>query len=193
MENLNTGKYRLLLATVLAILMLLTRSNQLDWTAVLPSASLAIFFLAGFYLRCYRALLFFSALAFGIDYGVIYFGAEGCLTSAYGYIFVGYAVVWRAAKWAGEHQQLHRLADAVKIFAAALLSISAAFLISNGSFYLFSGNFSDLNLIDYAVRVAHYYQSYLSAPLIYLAAVAVIHLCVYRFIVRRQTKLESSQ
>ena len=189
MNSLNTTKYRLLLATVMAVLMLLTRSNQLEWTEVLPSASLAVFFLAGFYLRSYIGFMFFSALAFSIDYWVLYFGAEGCFTSAYGYIFVGYAVVWRAAKWAGEHQQLHQLAGAIKIITAALLSISAAFLISNASFYVFSGNFSDLSLMDYVARVLRYYQSYLSAPLIYLAVAGVIHLLV----LKRNAEPESSQ
>lgn len=189
MNSLSTPKYRLLLAAVLAVLMLLTRSNQLDWTEVLPSASLAVFFLAGFYLHSYIGLIVFSILAFGIDYWVVYFGAEGCFTSAYGYIFIGYAVVWQAAKWAGEHQQLHQLAGAIKIITVALLSISAAFLISNASFYLFSGNFSDLSLVDYVARVLRYYQSYLSAPLIYLAVAGVIHLLVHK----RNAELELSQ
>ena len=57
----------------------------------------------------------------------------------------------------------------------ALLSISGAFLISNGSFYAFSGNFSDLSLVDYSVRVERYYLAYLTDPLIYLAVAALVH------------------
>ena len=51
MDNINTGKFKLLLALSLAALMLVTRSNYFDWASILPGASLAIFFLAGFYLR----------------------------------------------------------------------------------------------------------------------------------------------
>ena len=108
-------------------------------------------------------------------------GGEGCFTSAYGFIFVGYFLVWRAAKWAGENCELARLLDAGKIFAAAVLSISGAFLISNGSFYAFSGNFTDLSLADYSLRVVRYYFAYLTDPLMYLLAAATIHRLALRW------------
>ena len=63
----------------------------------------------------------------------------------------------------------------IKLFAVALLSISGAFLIFIGSFYVCSGNFSYLSLPDYSVRVERYYLTYLTDPLIYLAVVALVH------------------
>lgn len=50
MNNPMAKSWQLLLAACLAILMSITRSNYFDWAALLPSASLAIFFLVGFYL-----------------------------------------------------------------------------------------------------------------------------------------------
>jgi hypothetical protein len=132
--NSPMGKsWQLLLAACLAVLMSITRSNYFDWAALLPSASLAIFFLVGFYL------------------------------------------IWRCARLADERYVRVRLNCGIKLFAVALLSISGAFVISNGSFYAFSGNFSDLSLLDYSVRVERYYLTYLTDPLIYLAVAALVH------------------
>ncbi len=189
MNNLGIKPLQLLLSAALILLMILTRTNYFDWTAILPSASLAIFFLAGFYLRSYLSLMGFAALAYGCDYWVLIVGGEGCFTPAYGYIFVGYMVVWGAAKWVGATQKLHLLTGALKILAAAVLSISSAFLISNGSFYVFSGNFTDLSLVEYAARVAKYFQSYITDPLIYLGIAAVIHFLVKQ---RQMIKLDST-
>ena len=57
MNNPMAKSWQLLLAACLAILMSITRSNYFDWAALLPSASLAIFFLVGFYLICCCARL----------------------------------------------------------------------------------------------------------------------------------------
>jgi len=172
--------WQLLLAVGLAILMIITRSNYFDWATVLPSASLAIFFLVGFYLRSYLSFAVFTGLAYACDYWVLIVGGEGCFTSAYGFIFAGYFLIWRCAKWAADSYDLVRLPDGIKVFAVALLSISCAFLISNGSFYAFSGNFSELSLIDYSARVMRYYLTYLTDPLIYLGLAALVHRLVQR-------------
>ena len=74
MNNLGIKPLQLLLSAALILLMILTRTNYFDWTAILPSASLAIFFLAGFYLRSYLSLMGFAALAYGCDYWVLIVG-----------------------------------------------------------------------------------------------------------------------
>jgi hypothetical protein len=53
-----------------------------------------------------------------------------------------------------------------------------AFLISNGSFYLFSGRYADLSLGQYVAGVAKYYPPYLGYSLMYLAIAVVVHLAV---------------
>jgi len=57
--------------------------------------------------------------------------------------------------------------------------ISVAFAISNSSFYLFSGRFEDLSFVDYFVRVAIYYPSYVGVSIVYgvvgLAALKLIN------------------
>jgi len=189
-NNFMIQRSKLWLAAALAILMIITRSNFFDWATVLPSASLAIFFLVGFYLRSYLSFIAFAALAYACDYWVLIVGGEGCFTSAYGFIFAGYFLLWRSAKWAGEQYGLGQLSDGIKVLVVALLSISGAFLISNGSFYAFSGNFSDLSLIDYSARVVGYYFTYLTDPLIYLGLVALFHRLANRI---QSTALEISE
>ena len=177
-----TNNWQLLLATCLAILMIITRSNYFDWATVLPGASLAIFFLAGFYLRSYLSFAVFACLAYACDYWVLIVDVEGCFTSAYGFIFAGYFLIWSCAKWAAERYDLARLHNGIKLFAVSLLSISGAFMISNGSFYAFSGNFSDLSLLDYSARVMRYYLTYLIDPMIYLTVAALIHIRVHKIV-----------
>jgi len=62
------------------------------------------------------------------------------------------------------------------VFAAvSFVAVSAAFFISNGAFYLFSGRYPDLSFTQYAARVAEYYVPYLSGAVIYLLPVALLY------------------
>ena len=187
MNNPMTRSSQILLIVLLTVLMLLTRSSYFDWASVLPSASLAIFFLVGFYLRSYLSFAVFAGLAYAIDYWVLIVSSEGCFTPAYGFIFGGYFLIWGSAKWVSQCYEITRLKDGIKLFAVALVSISGAFLISNGSFYAFSGNFSELSLLDYSARVVHYYFTYLTDPLIYLALGALMHWLVDRWAQQLET------
>lgn len=106
-----------------------------------------------------------------------YFDWGALLLSALLAIFflVGFYLIWRYARWAGERYDLVRLPGGIKLFAVALLSIGGALLIFIGSFYVFSGNFSELSLLDYSIRVMRYYLTYLTDPLIYLAVAALVN------------------
>ena len=106
-----------------------------------------------------------------------YFDWAALLPSAPLAIFflVGFYLIWRCARLADERYVRVRLNCGIKLFAVALLPISGAFLIFIGSFCFFFGNFSDLSLLDYSVRVERYYLTYLTDPLIYLAVAALVH------------------
>jgi len=64
------------------------------------------------------------------------------------------------------------------LLGALLGGVSAAFLVSNGSFYLLSGYFSETSWTEYAARVAKYYPPYLSGTLLYVALAALVHALV---------------
>ena len=163
---------------LLAILMLLTRVPQFNAVLFLPSATLAIYFVLGFYFKRRTWFLTFSALAFAIDFSVLT-STEGsaayCFTPAYGFIFTGYYAVWFAGQWLGKTSDFSQPFGRIKLIVITVSAISVAFFLSNASFYWLSGYFSELNAFQYASRVARYFPSYLVSPLVYLSVLAIVH------------------
>jgi hypothetical protein len=153
----------------LIALMVLTRFHHFGDVLHLPDASLAVFFFAGFYRK--KALFgFLLALAALIDYLAIENGASGwCVTPAYVFLIPTYAVMWLAGRYCSTFKAM-TIADLAKSAGLLALATSAAFAISNGSFYLFSGRYEDLALGDYFVGIAQYYPFYVGAALIYVVA-----------------------
>ena len=160
----------------LIALMVATRFHHFGDVLHLPDASLAVFFFAGFY----RKKMFFGfllALAALIDYLAIENGTSGwCVTPAYVFLIPTYAVMWFAGRYCSTFKAM-KMAELAKSAGLLALATSAAFAISNGSFYLFSGRYEDLALGEYFVRVAQYYPFYVGSALIYtLAGVAIVKL-----------------
>jgi hypothetical protein len=160
----------------LIALMVATRFHHFGDVLHLPDASLAVFFFAGFY----RKKMFFGfllALAALIDYLAIENGTSGwCVTPAYVFLIPTYAVMWFAGRYCSTFKAM-KITNLAKSAGLLALATSAAFAISNGSFYLFSGRYEDLSLGDYVVRVAQYYPFYVGSALIYtIAGVAIFRL-----------------
>ncbi len=161
-----------------------TRFHHFGSTLSLPNASLAIFFIAGIYLR--PALFFglFLAEAGIIDYVATANGADGwCMSPAYLFLIPTYACLWLAGRWyARNHRDAWR--SVAPLTAALLLSTGMAFLISNASFYLLSGRFPDMGWTEYAARVAQYFPPYLLSACIYVVFAAVLHVLATVLITR---------
>lgn len=158
----------------LIALIVLTRFHHFGDVLHLPDATLAVFFFAGFYRK--KALLgFLLVLAGLIDYAAIQNGvSDWCVSPAYAFLIPTYAVMWFAGRYCSNYKAMKSL-ELVKSLGFMLLAASAAFAISNGSFYLFSGRFGDLSLVEYFVRVAQYYPSYVSVAMIYgVAGLAIV-------------------
>ena len=153
----------------LIALMVMTRFHHFGDVLHLPDASLAVFFFAGFYRK--KALLgFLLALAALIDYVAIENGTSSwCVSPAYVFLIPTYAVMWFAGRYCSTFKAMN-IAELAKSAGLLMLATSAAFAISNGSFYLFSGHYEDVSLAGYFVRVAQYYPSYVGAALIYAVA-----------------------
>jgi hypothetical protein len=158
------------LPLLLIALMVLTRFHHFGDVLHLPDASLAVFFFAGFY-RKKSFFVFLLAMAALIDYIAIKNGtSDWCVSPAYVFLIPTYAVMWLAGRYCSTFKSL-KISELATAMSLAVLATSAAFIISNTSFYLFSGYFDDgLSLAEYFVRVAQYYPSYLSAALIYAGA-----------------------
>lgn len=171
-----TSSRPLLIGLTLIALMAATRMHHFGSPLHLPDASLAVFLLAGFFIA---SPLFFAGLlleAGALDYvAITHLGvSDYCVTPAYWFLLPTYAVLWYAGRhYARIHQYSLR---SLGIFAAiSFAAVSVAFLISNGAFYVFSGNFAEMSMAEYVARVAQYYGPYLTGAVVYLVPAVLLY------------------
>lgn len=158
------------LPILLIALMVLTRFHHFGDTLHLPDASLAVFFFAGFY-RKTVFFVFLLLLAGLIDYLAIANGTSSyCISPAYVFLIPTYAVMWFSGRYCARFKALtgNELAISIGWFA---LAATAAFIISNGSFYLFSGRYEDLDWGRYIGATAGYYLPYTGYALVYAVVI----------------------
>lgn len=179
----------------LILLMAATRYNHFGSAVSLPDASLAVFLLAGFFLAqsAWSSLLVFVFLileAFGIDYYAINMAgvSDWCVTPAYWFLIPTYAAMWFGGYWFATRQQ-NTWSRLALFGVVSWLATTAAFLISNGSFFLLSGRYTEMSLAEYANRMAQYYPPYLSGTLLYLALAAFVYAL---FINLKKTSLDAA-
>ena len=176
-----TGATPTTIALLLALLMAATRFHHSGSATHLPDASLAVFFLGGFYLRRPVLLACYLAEAALIDYLAITLGgvSDWCVTPAYAFLIPTYAGLWLGGVW---YARRHRFEwrTLVPLAGAVFVAVSTAFLISNASFYILSGYFPEMSWADYAARVARYFPPYAIATVAYIGvAVALQVLATY--------------
>lgn len=161
-----------LIALALVALMCATRFYHFGTILHLPDASLAIFLLAGFLVRSPRFLAALLLLAGGIDYlAITQLGvSDYCVTPAYGFLAPIYALLWATGRYAA---QAHAR-NGVMLVALAFGSVSATFVLSNATFFAFSGRYADWGAMGYAQAVAQYYVPYLISAAIYLLPAALL-------------------
>ncbi len=165
----------------LVLVMALTRFNHFGSSVALPDASLAVFFLGGLYLAkfpvarwIFVALLAEAAL---VDYYAISVNgsSDWCVTPAYGFLGLAYGAMWFAGNWFAPRHTLTGK-SLLGVFAVASLASTLAFVISNVSFFLFSGRYAEMTAIEYASRVVQYLGSYVAVALLYVACAVAVHM-----------------
>ncbi len=164
--NIKQGLKPESLPILLITLMVMTRFHHFGDVLHLPDASLAVFFFAGFYRK--KALLgFLLGLAALIDFIAIKNGTSGwCVTPAYVFLIPTYATLWFAGRIAARFNT-GKVSDLVKSLGLLMLSASMAFVISNASFYAFSGKFDALAMADYVAEIQQYFMQYVGSTLVY--------------------------
>ena len=166
---------------ILSVLMIMTRPYHFSSALHLPSASLAVFFLGGFFLKTNKTFWGFFALSVSIDLASSYArGAFGdCITVSYPFLVVGYFALWQTGKWCFFNVAQVNIALAIaKNLAGLFIASSVAFFTSNASYYLISGKFPDLSWLQYSGRVAKYYLPYIQSPFLYVAVALAIY-CLF--------------
>ncbi len=167
----------LIIFTALFLMMTATRSHHFSSALHLPDASLAIFFLAGFFIQRILALPVLLSTAGIIDYLSLTLGYTSgwCVSSAYWFLVPTYAALWFGGRWYAEKHAM-KLTSIMTLGVTLFVSTTVAFIISNGSFYTISGRYADPNWAEYLERFAMYYPSYLSSAFVYVGATAVIYI-----------------
>ncbi|HZV98879.1 MAG TPA: hypothetical protein VFF74_07805 [Methylophilaceae bacterium] len=183
--------HQLLIGVILAALLIVTRGHHFASISHLPSASWAVFFLAGVYLRPAWVFAGLLALAAGLDIAAVTWGGVSnfCVSPAYPFLLPAYGALWLAGRWLAAHYRFawSTLATAV---GSLFVSTVAAELFSSGGFYFFSGRYADPTLVEFGHRFAKYYPSAVSNILLYVGIAAIIHILVKA--VRANGKLTSA-
>lgn len=161
---------------ILALLLVATRGHHFSTLHnLLPSASAAVFFLAGMHLRPLVGFAALCALAACADYAAIIWGGVSsfCISSAYSALLPAYASLWLAGRLYAHRYGLNTIALlplAASVFIGAVLSE----LISSGSFYVFSGRFAEPSWAEFAARFAQYIPATLAALTFWVSTAAGI-------------------
>jgi hypothetical protein len=167
------------LFALLALVMLATRVNHFG---ALPDASWAVFFAAGFYLRGQARWAFPALLALGvaIDYAVISgqgiaFWSHYCMSPAYWFLIPAYGAMWLGGAWLRRQYAGLHLRELGLLVAAAVISVSVCYLITNGSFYGLSANVPARSFAGWIKNFGDWYLIYMRTTLIYVGVGAALH------------------
>ena len=167
----------------LALAMAVTRIHHFD---VLPDASWAIFFLAGFWLRGSARWAFplLMAEAVLVDFVVITqqgmnFWSQYCVSPAYWFLIAAYGALWLGGSWLVRHQLGLRMPTLGLAVLALLVSEAVCYLISNGSFYWISANVpAPRSFGAWFVNLGDWYLPFLEVTALYVGLGAVLHVLV---------------
>jgi hypothetical protein len=179
-KKMNLDKrYQLLIGLALAALMIATRGHHFASISHLPSASWAVFFLAGVYLASGWSFVGLLALAFGLDLAAVTWGGVDnfCVSSAYPFLLPAYGSLWLAGRWFAKRysfslQALPRLG--ISLLGGATL----AELFSSGGFYFFSGRYAEPTLAEFGARLAKYFPHALQSLAFWMGIAIIIHLAL---------------
>ena len=150
----------------LVLLMVLTRYSAFH-TWGLPSATLAVFFIAGIYLRQFIFPVLLLATAGLTDYFSIQAGTnDWCITPAYMFLIPTYLCLWFAGRQF-DNLKICTVREGGHLTLLLLLSSTLAFIISTGSYHLLSGRFDEVPILEQAVNSMKYYPRYIGGAFFY--------------------------
>jgi hypothetical protein len=173
---LRSRNAQIVTASLLAVLMICTRGQHFATVDALPSASWAVFFLAGAMLRpgwVFPALFVLSSL---LDLASLALGrvTDWCLSPAYWALALAYGALWMGGRF---YARMHRdhWRSVPRLVLVLLATSVVAYLISKGGFYFLSGRYPDASLAGFIDRIPQYYPRTLGT----LAGYVGVGLSVY--------------
>lgn len=177
----------------LAVLMICTRGQHFASVDALPSASWAIFFLAGLMLRPAWIFAGLFVLASLLDFGSLEAGtiAHWCVSPAYWVLLPAYGSLWLAGRWQS-HRPAASLSGIAQLACLLLLLTLLTYVISGGGFYFLSGRYPAPTLAGFAGRIGHYYPHKLGVLAGYVGLGLALH-ALARFVVKRLPSRRAAQ
>ncbi|MFG0379517.1 hypothetical protein ACF8C6_00905 [Pseudomonas sp. zbq_18] len=166
---------QLLIGLLLALLMIVTRGQHFA-TLNLPSASWAVFFLAGVLLRPRWVFPALFALATLLDFGMVASGSvsDWCTSPAYWMLVPAYAALWLGGRlYAGWHRE--QAASLVVLAVTVLVAAFICHLLSSGGFYFLSGRYPEPSLAGFLPRIGHYYPRFLGNMALYVGMASLLY------------------
>ncbi|MEA3278375.1 MAG: hypothetical protein U9Q81_24390 [Pseudomonadota bacterium] len=175
-----TARNQIWIGLALVALMAVTRGQHFAALGQhLPDASLAVFFLAGLYLRPAWGFALLFAAALSIDVAAVTWGGVSsfCISPAYLLLVPAYGAMWAAGRWYGKRYRF-AWSTLLPLSASLLAGATVAELLASGGFYLFSGRFADLSLAELGSRLVAYFPASLEALALYAVLAAIAHTAV---------------
>lgn len=167
---------------LLAALMILTRGQHFASVDALPSASWAVFFLAGALLRPAWVFPALFLLAFTLDVSAIGWAgvSDHCFTPAYAALIPAYGSLWMAGQlYARWHRD--QLATVLPLALSVAGGAVVCYLFSGGGFYFFSGREADPTWSGFVPRIVEYLPRYLGTLSLYVGVAAAIYAAQFKF------------
>jgi hypothetical protein len=166
---------------VLVAVMIATRFKHFGDVLHLPDASMALFFIGGLYLRRHWLFVMMVLLAVALDWvSISYAGVSNfCVTLAYSFLPLAYAVLWYAGRWYGPRMD-QRGMSFVGAFAVAFVAAIVSFAISNGSFYWLGGRYAHPHMSEYVSRLWQWGPLFVRTTISYVAFALVLHVVILR-------------
>lgn len=171
--------HALWVAVLLAIMMIITRGHHFASVDTLPSASWAVFFLAGALLRPLWALPAFWLLSLALDTAHYGLGNVSgyCFSPAYPFLMAAYTALFFGGRW---YARAHRdaLSTVPRLLLALAVASACAYLLSKGGFYFFSGR-HEPSLDGFITRISGDYHRW-AGPLVGYTAVVLTAVALAR-------------
>jgi len=174
---------RTILLTLLLIVMVATRANHF---AIVPDASWAVFFVAGFYLRNWTRWVFplLMALAVAVDYFVITaqglsFWQHYCVSPGYWFLLPAYFSLWMGGAWLQRYSGGSIRWRTLGLMAASLfVAVVVCQLFSQGGFYWLSDTVANPTVAGWAKNYNDWLWPFMQTTALYVGIAAVLHVVV---------------
>ncbi len=161
------------LTTLFLALIFFIRGPFIDSMVHIPDPTLALFFIAGIYLRSWQIPLILLTGTGLTDFYSFQSGVSTyCLSPAYPLLIPTYLSLWFGGRYF-QHIEIDSGKYALKLIGVLFAVTLLAFLISSGGFYMLSGRFENQTWSGFGWRIVYYFPRYAGMTFLYVTLAAV--------------------